>query len=417
MGGIYTLGSSFGTEVSYNLVYAVLGRDHSQGLYADAGSEGISFHHNIVANSGSGGLHVHWGRGLTFENNIVALCHGPGFEVDGDAQHPTSVTFTRNVVVSGKGDFIGPDWAHWEANPTIHPVALSNAYWDPTGRPVSFGCHPLAQWQAMGQERGSVEGDPLLADIEGLDFHFQPGPATASIGFEAIDPDQIGLYGDPGWVQAPRQIARDADPWPRTQPILLERFDEIQLGARVPHTETLGESRDAGSWARVVTRVGDAGRCLHVQDAPGLTDPSGPVIVWFPEMPPGPISASFRVLLHRPPVPSNQPMFLNAWQDTTTSRSHQGPRLFIDGRGQLTAAPGHHLLIVPFEQWLTIGVDADVGPEASGAYTVRVDGPGIHGRVFQVQAQPLCRLEWYGFGAPADANVGYELDDVEVRAR
>ena len=98
MGGIYTLGASFGTCISNNVVHSI--RSHAYGgwgLYNDEGSEGIVWENNLVFNTSCASYHANYGRGNIVRNNILADAHGPALSITCSPPH-RSVTFERNVV-------------------------------------------------------------------------------------------------------------------------------------------------------------------------------------------------------------------------------------------------------------------------------------------------------------------------------
>ena len=82
-----------------------------------------------------------------------------------------------------------------------------------------FGEATFAEWQAHGHDRNSLIADPKFVDAAHFDFRLQPDSPAFQLGFVPIDVSQIGLYGDPEWVIAPRKIRRQAyTPKPPKEP-------------------------------------------------------------------------------------------------------------------------------------------------------------------------------------------------------
>lgn len=83
MGGIYTLGRQGGTVISGNRISNGKARDYGGwGLYADQGSSGIRFEHNIISSTSHAGIFVHMPGILSFEQDSVANSGEAGVRCD-----------------------------------------------------------------------------------------------------------------------------------------------------------------------------------------------------------------------------------------------------------------------------------------------------------------------------------------------
>jgi hypothetical protein len=99
-GGIYTLGRQLNTIISGNVIYDGIAREYGgHGLYADAGSSGITFSDNIVRDVSHGAIHIHTGRDDVFERNYLSQFGEAGILCTGGANDSMAI-FRRNIVVS-----------------------------------------------------------------------------------------------------------------------------------------------------------------------------------------------------------------------------------------------------------------------------------------------------------------------------
>jgi hypothetical protein len=79
------------------------------------------------------------------------------------------------------------------------------------GTELTFAGKSLAEWQAEGQDEGSVIGDPGFSDPARDDFSLRPdAPAISAVGFQPFDQEirKAGLYGDPEWCSIGSRYAR-----------------------------------------------------------------------------------------------------------------------------------------------------------------------------------------------------------------
>jgi hypothetical protein len=188
LAGIYTC-STPGSRIAHNVVHDVSRRDYGGwGIYTDEGSHDLLIRKNLVYRCQDGGLFVHHSRDITVENNIFAL-HRIA-QLDRGGVGGFELRFEKNLVYHREGTAIG-DYGgeRWGRDVCAFD---RNLYWNASGAPVVFSGKGLAAWQAIGQDRDSLIADPLFVDPEHGDFRLRPGSPAARVGFEPLDPSDVG---------------------------------------------------------------------------------------------------------------------------------------------------------------------------------------------------------------------------------
>ena len=191
MGGVYTLGTSFGTRVHDNVIHDVRGYDYGGwGLYCDQGSEGIVEERNLVWNTMDGGFHQHYGTGCIIRNNIFAFNRKLGFvrmERAVVENIPCTLHFVNNIVCDGNGVLAGKGVRN------VGGIWANNLWYDPNGAEKSaLDGLTWEKWAASGKETGGVFADPLFADAKNHDFTLKPGSPALKLGFKPLDPSSAG---------------------------------------------------------------------------------------------------------------------------------------------------------------------------------------------------------------------------------
>ena len=184
LGGVYLLGTSFGTRVAGNVVHDVSCLKYGGwGLYCDEGCEGAVVEDNLVYDTMDGGFHQHYGVGNYVRNNIFAFNERKG-AVRTRARLvkgvPSSLHFYNNIVYVKGSPPVG------EGVLNVPGVWANNVYWDAGGRLGSekaFDGLPFGQWLRERGDVGSVCADPLFADAERRDFRLRPGSPALKRGF------------------------------------------------------------------------------------------------------------------------------------------------------------------------------------------------------------------------------------------
>ena len=195
MGGVYTLGTSFGTRVHHNVVHDVWACAYGGwALYTDEGSEGITMDHNLCWNTTDGGFHQHYGSGCVIRNNIFAWNRKLGvvrMNRKVVQEIPCSLHFVNNIVVVREGPLVG-------IGPRgVDGVWAGNLWYDYSGEKPQFDGLDWEGWRACGKEIGGVYADPQFVDADADDFRLKPGSPAFALGFEMWDWSNAGrVRGD-----------------------------------------------------------------------------------------------------------------------------------------------------------------------------------------------------------------------------
>ncbi|MBQ3226755.1 MAG: right-handed parallel beta-helix repeat-containing protein [Clostridia bacterium] len=196
MGGIYTLGKQPGTVIRGNVIHDVTTYDYGAwGIYLDEGSSYITVENNLCYKVGKNGFNQHFGQMNTIRNNIFAKTGHCAARVS--LWHINNrAIFEKNILVTdGKssyssmidGDSIAPNQI----------IATSNLHYNVSGPVSAMGEKEkisLEEFQtAYGNDKYSIEADPMFVDYENNDFRLKPESPAYKIGFRDIDFSDVGI--------------------------------------------------------------------------------------------------------------------------------------------------------------------------------------------------------------------------------
>ncbi|MDP3849833.1 MAG: right-handed parallel beta-helix repeat-containing protein [Luteolibacter sp.] len=193
---IYTLGRQPGTVIRDNVKSPFAKQYWQLGLYLDEGSSEMLVENNLVYRVGTHGFNMNGGAQNVIRNNIL----GPVY-VDPAEQAPYvrchkspyahSNVFTRNLMYF---DSVNMADAAWDKSLL---ECRENIYWNYAGKPFRFMSKTFAEWQAGGQDAGSLNVDPLFEDPVHGNFRLKKTSPAFALGFKEFDIAAAGL--EPGF--------------------------------------------------------------------------------------------------------------------------------------------------------------------------------------------------------------------------
>ncbi len=409
MGAVYTLGPAPGTTISNNRVHDVYSYDRygrgGWGLYNDEGSSNIVLENNLVYNVKTGTYHQHYGRENIVRNNILA------FSMNGQIQRSRvedhlSFTYENNIVLWKEGPLIAAGTVNDDQ------VKLqNNLYWNVAGEGVDFQGMSLEERQKRGWDVGSLIADPKFVDAEHFDFHLQADSPAAQIGFKPFDFAEAGVYGDSDWVSlaaslecAPIEFA--PNPPPPLPLSVRESFESMPVGVAPPlasvHTENNGDS------ITVTDQAAAGGKhSLRIIDAPGLQSAFNPHLTYGADFTSGTVHCSFDLRMEEGAV------MYHEWRDWTQQPYLVGPSLWVQ-QGSLQVG-GKKLCDLPLQQWVHLELEAVLGEDCTGTWTLTVTLPGGKEQRFAdlpFSSPGINQITWVGFISNATAKTVFDLDNL-----
>ena len=175
MGGIYTLGASFDTVVTNNVITDVDSSSYGGwGMYNDEGSEGVYWANNLVVNTTADSYHLHFGRSNVVEN-CVLVNGGTSKLCISRSENHQQVAFRRNVV-------------YWPEGPVFTKTGwnvLREGWSRATFEGNLFYC-TSGETELNGPMSGTV-ADPKFVDPAKGDWALRPDSPALKLGFKPWD--------------------------------------------------------------------------------------------------------------------------------------------------------------------------------------------------------------------------------------
>jgi hypothetical protein len=406
MGGVYTLGPSEGTVVSDNVIHHVWSRSYGGwGLYPDEGSTGITFERNLVHDTKDGSFHQHYGRDNVVRNNVFVDSAERQVALTRPEPH-RSFTFEHNVVAWKTGAAITGPWGK------AITTSGSNCWWH-GGRPVEFLGAPLAKWQELGHETGSIVADPGFVDAGHGDYRLRADSPALAIGIASGDWSKAGVRGDEAWRAQARAFEPPSMemPAPAAGPIDLT-FERDPVG-RPPSSVDVEPGTPPARLVVTDTTAATGRRSLEFTDAPGVEPAWAPHLWVNAAIDRGTVTNSFAL---RAGPGTN---LAYEWRDWRRDPYATGVWLAVRGGRLWIVRDGKEVAVtdIPEGVWVRFVITARMGPEKPRDWSLVVEVPAREAARFDGltwRSAGFERLTWTGFSSVASRPATFHLDDYRL---
>jgi hypothetical protein len=408
LGAVYTLGQQLGTVINNNHIHSIGCASYGGwGMYNDEGSTGVLWENNLVHNTQTAGYHQHYGRGNIVRNNILAW----GAEEHIRRSKPEDMlafAFERNIVLMGEGRLLMQTDKNWHDGRVF---MADNVYWHPKGAPADFAGKTWSEWQAAGNDVRSVLADPLFADPTHGEWTLSKDSPAIKLGFQPFDWRLAGVEGDAAWK------ALAAAPLPEMvygtkalpEPVkVMEDFENHRAGEKFAPGKRGGQKPELFIAAGIPEA---SGQCLEIRDGPGLAHAYDPHFFYDPLHTTGTTHVSFDLRME----PNHQ--FIHEWRDA--SQPYRTSVYVAVNNGTLTAG-GRKLDSFPPSTWIHFEMEAPVGKDANGTWTLRYTPVGkktVTVEKLPPQKSGGTELRWVGFISPGSATTKAWLDNILIDSK
>jgi len=388
-GGIYLLGWQKGARVCYNYIHDIhhdpLGHG-AKGIYPDQGTSGVLFEGNVVHDvaQGFGG---NGGHESIVRNNIFAFSQKSGV-IGGSKWWGEQVRYNPNPIVFENNIVYGPDAAAMVMRTGYTPeaqVSRQNVYWaGPDGAEgtlfsgaeqkfVSF-----ADWQAKGNDAGSIMADPLFVDAAARDLRLRPDSPALKLGFKQTDLAKVGLYGPRSWTSLPKK-ATHAPTAPLPGPGgFTWSYENERAGSPPVHSGQLAPGPDECQHRIEVinTDAASGTHSLRLVEGKNSERSFFPFLHYPVGIETGQLRASFRLKLPAA-TPSAFYFSFRDYHNTGSGYFQTGPHIEINAKGVLTTPGAPELQIpLPRDTWVAIEMIFTVGKGAAKTFELTATIPG-----------------------------------------
>ncbi len=418
--GVYQFGP-LDTHVHHNLIHDTVAYPYIcgfAGIYLDEQSRGALVENNLVYNVEWFAYFQHKGMDNVFRNNIGAFARNGliGRGSLNDTWKANYMEAVRNIYIAHNELAIGQGW-----QPGEKPPVLAGNVYHTLAKDASptFAGKTFADWQAEGQDEGSIVADPGCRAPGSFDFTLVPDAlACRAVGFVPFD-DEIrtaGLYGDSAWRDLPKRYP------PRTPSEVWAEDDFARLNSFALDFNLMNDGDEPGIFAisggdgagfAVTSEVaGIKGpKCLKCTDRKGLAKSFYPYLRLTPRsLKQGNVTFTFAVQQPRKTSARLLVEFRGRGQT-----QEPGPSIFIEQDGTVKAN-GKHLATLAPGAWTRFELVFALGDRNTGGYTLTIrDDAGETTHDLPFGRATFNEITWLGIVAPDDADGVCYLDNLALQ--
>jgi hypothetical protein len=235
------------------------------------------------------------------------------------------------------------------------------------------------------------------------------------LGFQPIDTTQVGLHGDPAWVEEARRVQHPPTVMPPAESTdgpreVRDDFEPAAVGSAPSGAIVSGEQ--AGASIRVSDEQAAGGRhSLKIKDAAGVEPAWQPHLFYQPHLADIAVRQSFDLRL------TDGSLLFTEWRDEGTYPACIGPSVTFDQAGRVLVA-GRPLTTVPLNTWIHVEIECMLGKDAPPGFSLAVTTPPAGRQVFAglpIPGHEFRELHWLGFVSTAAVDTACFIDNVEIR--
>lgn len=417
---IYTLGRQPGTVIRGNVlrdnIKSPFAKEFWQlGLYLDEGSSEMIVENNFVWRVGTHGFNINSGAQNIIRNNVMGPVYGNHAPYIRSAKksYARDNIFTRNISYCDSENMADEPW-----DKSLF-LCSSNIYWNFAGKTFTFKDKSFAEWQAMGQDAGSLIADPLLENSTTGDAKLKPSSPAFALGFVAFDTSEAGLtaaYRDvatPVKVTEPPFFAMKLAE-PRAATGFSFDFEDIPLGVAPRGFACNGCTPEANF--QVVEGTAKSGkRSLMATDSKSAPKPFYPYLTHMlpKHLEKGTVIFTFSVMQKK-----EAPAAIDiAFRDY--SKKGNAKKEFVSAAGVMfsaagtVSANGTEIATAPPGTWTTVTISLSLGSARTTDITVTL-ADGTVKKVSSPLSDEFAAVSWIGFVCGDTVDGVCYIDDISL---